>query len=335
MQRSSPVLLTRQSIALPMLDVLRGAGAPIGKVLLESGLPESFQEGGEGFIPFGTMLHFTRHAARSQDIPDLNWRGVLQAPTDHLGGWGRAVARAPTLRRAMLTFCERFAQDAPLMDLGIDVGDDHVWFWRRRPRRVIGWPGDEEGQQYALASLTRAVRGGLGPDWLPPRIRLESATAPWAAHIPALTGCQIDLSAPVVAIAIPYALLDRSNSWPNGPQSADPPTLPAAEETLAGSLRQAISALLPAVYPSLEVAAEIAERTPRTLRRHLAEEETSWRKVLEQARLDACQRLLLRDPERPLIEIAADLRFSDQASLTRAFRRWTGETPSDYRRRQG
>jgi AraC-like DNA-binding protein len=180
--------------------------------------------------------------------------------------------------------------------------------------------------------MIRVVRSAAGEEWLPSRILLESATAPWTAHVPGLAHCQIDLRCPVVAIAVPYALLDRSTCWPNG-LGRKPSELPAAEESLAGSLTQAISVLLPAIQPSLEVAAEIAELSPRMLRRQLAEEQTSWRKVLDEARLDACQRML-RDPERPLAEIAANLRYSDQAHLTRAFHRWTGECPNVYRRRQ-
>jgi AraC-like DNA-binding protein len=332
MRTPSAIPLIRQSDALPPLDVIGEAGAPIGKLLLQSGLPESFQEGGGGFIPIRTMLGFVGHAARSQDIPDLCWRGVLQARVDHLGGWGEAVARCRTLRRAILTFCERFRQDAPMMELGLDFGDETAWFYRRRPAQVIGWPGDEEGQQYALASMIRVVRSAAGADWLPSGIQLESATAAWAAQVPGLAQCQIDLRCPVVAIAVPYALLDQSTYWPNG-VGREPSKLTDAEESLAGSLTQAISVLLPAIQPSLEVAAEIAELNPRMLRRQLAEEHTSWRKVLDEARLDACQRML-RDPERRLAEIATDLRYSDQAHLNRAFRRWTGECPTAYRRRQ-
>jgi AraC-like DNA-binding protein len=106
-----------------------------------------------------------------------------------------------------------------------------------------------------------------------------------------------------------------------------------ADETLAGSLKQALSALLPAVHPSIELAAEIAGLSPRTLRRRLADEGTSWRRIVDDARLEACDRLL-RDPGRSLGEIAAELGYSDQANMSRAFRRWTGECPSAYRRRR-
>jgi AraC-like DNA-binding protein len=221
------------------------------------------------------------------------------------------------------------------MDLGLEVGDGHAWFWRRRPAHVIGWLGEEEGQQFALAAMIRVVRAAAGPRWIPRHIQLESATATWVSAIPELAACRIDRSSPVVAIAVPYELLDRSTSWRNvyGLEPSDAPKLLAAEENLAGSLRQAFASLLPATHPSIEMGAEIAGLSPRTLRRRLAEEGSTWRKVVDQARLEACERML-REPDLTLEEIAARLRYSDQAHLTRAFRRWTGECPSAYRRRR-
>ncbi len=335
LRTSLPISLIRQTDALPLLGVLRDAGASTEKLLQESELPESLEERGDGFIPFRSMLRFAGHAAGSQGIPDLCWRAVQHAPTDRLGGWGRAVSGCSTLRGAILTFCDYFRRDAPLMRLGLEVGDELAWFWRQRPAHVIGWLGDEEGQQFALGAMTRIVRAAAGPLWLPPRIQLESATAPWVSAIPELGACRIELQRPVVAIAIPSSLLDESTDWQEGDRRAErseAPALADAAATLADSLQQAFASLLPAVHPSIEVAAEMAELGPRTLRRRLAQEGTSWRAVVDRARVEACLRLL-RDPERPLSQVAAALGYSDQAHLTRAFRRWMGECPSAYRRR--
>ena len=98
----SPIHLVRQTDALPLLEALRQAGAPIGKLLREAELPEALQERQDGFIPFRSMLRFVGLAARSQDMPDVSWRGVLHAGADQLGGWGRAVSECRTLRRAIL-----------------------------------------------------------------------------------------------------------------------------------------------------------------------------------------------------------------------------------------
>lgn len=134
----------------------------------------------------------------------------------------------------------------------------------------------------------------------------------------------------MTAIALPYELLDRAIRPPvaaNGGGDLLAKTL-ARADTLAGSLQQAIEPLLPYRRPSLELAAELAETSPRTLERRLAEERTCWRQVLDRARFEACVRML-RDADLRLAEIATERGFSDQAHLTRAFRRWTGESPND------
>jgi AraC-like DNA-binding protein len=84
---------------------------------------------------------------------------------------------------------------------------------------------------------------------------------------------------------------------------------------------------------SIELAAEVVETSPRTLRRWLAEERTTWTKVLDRIRFEACEKRM-PDFQVTLSEIALELGFSDQAHFARAFRRWTGESPSAYRRRR-
>lgn len=85
-----------------------------------------------------------------------------------------------------------------------------------------------------------------------------------------------------------------------------------------------------------EVTAEsIAARmsvSPRGLRRHLDAEGTSFSSLLDEARCEfACARL--RSNDAPLRELAAKLGFADLSAFGRAFRRWTGSGPQEYRRR--
>ena len=84
------------------------------------------------------------------------------------------------------------------------------------------------------------------------------------------------------------------------------------------------ASLIDAIPLSLELGAEIAETSPRTLRRRLAHEGTSWRRILDRVRFEACERRML-ESSLTLTEIAGELGYSDQAHFTRAFYRWTGE----------
>ncbi len=70
----------------------------------------------------------------------------------------------------------------------------------------------------------------------------------------------------------------------------------------------------------------------RTLHRRLREEGTSFRKELEKLRYELAQ-VLLRDRRIPLAEIAASLDYADPAVFSRAFKQWSGITPSLWRTR--
>ncbi len=70
----------------------------------------------------------------------------------------------------------------------------------------------------------------------------------------------------------------------------------------------------------------------RSLRRRLAEEGVSLSELKDELRLQLAIELL-RDTRLTMEDIAESLAFSDAASFRRAFRRWTGEAPQDYRDR--
>lgn len=68
----------------------------------------------------------------------------------------------------------------------------------------------------------------------------------------------------------------------------------------------------------------------RTLQRRLAEEQTSYTQLLDEARRELALRYV-DDQHMPVKEITYLLGFSEPANFTRAFKRWTGVSPSEYR----
>jgi AraC-like DNA-binding protein len=71
----------------------------------------------------------------------------------------------------------------------------------------------------------------------------------------------------------------------------------------------------------------------RTLQRRLASSGRTWTDVVDSVRRDEAVRLLASPA--PIVEIAARLGYREQTSFTRAFRRWTGSTPANWRRSLG
>ncbi|MGB1220128.1 MAG: AraC family transcriptional regulator [Alcanivoracaceae bacterium] len=83
-------------------------------------------------------------------------------------------------------------------------------------------------------------------------------------------------------------------------------------------------------FPGLEAISRQLNMTARTLRRRLEQEGTSFKTLTEEAkRRDALK--LLDDYSLDIQRVAELLGYQDPANFTRAFRQWTGQTPSQYR----
>jgi AraC-like DNA-binding protein len=87
---------------------------------------------------------------------------------------------------------------------------------------------------------------------------------------------------------------------------------------------------LPAGADAAEVA-ETMHMSVRTLQRRLEEEGTRFGAVLDRARLELA-RTALSNPSATLTEVAFRLGFGDLATFSRAFKRWTGMPPGQWRR---
>jgi AraC-like DNA-binding protein len=84
----------------------------------------------------------------------------------------------------------------------------------------------------------------------------------------------------------------------------------------------------------MESSARTLGLSARTLRRRLGEEGASFRDVVEGA-LETLAKQLLADDRRAIKDVASTLGFSDNATFGRAFKRWVGTTPKQYRLSRG
>jgi AraC-like DNA-binding protein len=108
--------------------------------------------------------------------------------------------------------------------------------------------------------------------------------------------------------------------------------LPRRDDTIASRAREACTEELRAQRgPTLSSIAKVLAVSDRTLQRRLADEGTSFGAVLDDAR-SALARAFIRDREVSLAEVAWLLGFSDQSTFTRAFKRWTGAAPGEWRK---
>jgi AraC-like DNA-binding protein len=98
------------------------------------------------------------------------------------------------------------------------------------------------------------------------------------------------------------------------------------------ALRATILVSLIQDRPQVHAIAKRAGISVRTMQRGLAVRGTTFSQVLEDVRREGA-RSMLRETVMPLTAIAASLGYSNLSSFSRAFRRWSGQSPSEFRSR--
>jgi len=102
------------------------------------------------------------------------------------------------------------------------------------------------------------------------------------------------------------------------------------EEMALRRVSRAICEAFPQGTPTIDEVARKLGVSGRTLQRRLAEAETSFQEQVELSRRGLAEQLLTRS-RHTVGEIAFLTGFSEQSAFSRAFKRWTGSSPKDYR----
>lgn len=106
----------------------------------------------------------------------------------------------------------------------------------------------------------------------------------------------------------------------------------ATSESLVERVRSFLAASLANGRSTIEDCAAELHMSSRTLQKRLTEQGTSYSTLVEHTKVDkARQSLATRSFS--ISEIALDLGYSEHSCFTRAFKRWTGQTPEEYRQR--
>ena len=198
---------------------------------------------------------------------------------------------------------------------------------------------DRHQVEFFLAALVRLCRSLVGAPLVPLRIMIAHPGSERLAEYNRFFGCRTEFAAPYDAVV----LRDECRGLPvvSADLHLSEILVRFCEETLTsrkqarGSFRvrveNVIAPLLPHSKPQAGVVARKLNVSPRTLARRLAEEDLSFGSVLEEMRRELALRYL-HDCKLSISEVAWLLGFQEAGAFTHAFRRWTGQTPSEMRR---
>jgi len=105
-------------------------------------------------------------------------------------------------------------------------------------------------------------------------------------------------------------------------------------DTLVQDLRRWIASRMHGQVPSRVQAAQAFGLTSRTLARRLQAQQSDFSRLVDEVRKEAALHALAHG-ERSLADIGQSLGFAEPSTFWRAFKRWTGCTPAQWRRERG
>jgi len=193
--------------------------------------------------------------------------------------------------------------------------------------------------EFTLTLLFVRCRENSGVAWKPRHVTFQHTRDDDDGTAARLFGCPVAFGGPQTEIRLAPSVLELPLARADSKlqeiliRYADAwlATLPAPD-SLVGRVRAAITRQATREFPTLASTAASLGIPERTLQRRLAAEGVSHSTLLDEARRQLALRYL-GNAALSVTDIGYLLHFSDPASFHRAFRRWTGESPLEYRRR--
>ncbi|MFN3586201.1 MAG: AraC family transcriptional regulator [Moraxellaceae bacterium] len=192
-----------------------------------------------------------------------------------------------------------------------------------------------ERTEAVFATLLRLGRWIVGQPLVPLELRFQHRPAADVRDYAQLLDCQVAFETRDNALVLSHAQVAQPLIQSNAIASAHLRAL--ADQMLASLNQQSTAARVQALLQQQptasrdEIAAQLA-MSGRHLNRLLADDNTSFKLLQDTVRRQHAE-AALRGGQMRMAEIAEALGFSDESAFAKAFRRWCGESPAQFRAR--
>jgi AraC-like DNA-binding protein len=318
--------------ALPA--VIRSLGADPAQVLAKAGFDIGLLDDQNKRITFGER---SRLIARCAELTNCAHFGLLlgqQGGLHVLGLVGLLVEHSrdvETALRSLVRYFHHHLRGAAL-DLVVHGGLAVFSYTIYQP----GTEGTDQVGDGAIAGAVNIMRQLCGSDWSPNEVMLAHRRPGDVEPYRQFFRTPILFDAEQNAITFPESLLNRQLS------EREPVIRRLLKEKIDAleaqfhhdfpeQVRRILRSALLTDKTSLQEIAGLLSLQPRTLDRRLKAYGLSFQDLVDEGRYEIARQALL-DTDMNVAHVAALLDYADASSFVRAFRRWCGLTPMQWRR---
>jgi AraC-like DNA-binding protein len=331
--RTLPPGYIHLGVAKEVAPTLRDFGIDPDPVIREAGLNPRLFDDGSNVIPHAALGRLLTLSVARANCPHFGLLVGQRATILSLGMVGRLMQHSETLGDAVRALVSNLSIQNRGAVPSLTIIREMALF-----TFSVYQPEAESADQISdgsLAVAVNALRALCGVDWHPTEVLLPRTAPvdqePYWRHFRA----PVRFNQETAVIVFPTRDLDRRIA------GADPIVRALLEEriqqmkgtqgsALSDDIRRLLRTRLTSKRCSADDIADLLTMHRRTLSRRLKGSGMGYRAITNEIRFEIA-RQLLQDTEVPLGQIAAALGYSEASAFTRAFRRWSGQTPTAWR----
>lgn len=325
---------TLNTWGIAIARTLDARGLDSATLFVRAGMDIAILRDPNGRYPVSKMATLWRIAVEETGDPCLALKAAAYVQPATFHSLGLAMMASQNLEDAL----QRTARFSRIVSNAVDVV---IVSTPRGVKEVVRFlkeaPVVDEGIDLFMASTFKLGRMLTGRENMPLEIKLcRKGTAAMHKEFEAYFGCPVQFEAEENSLLIPH-------DWMQQPLPMANPDLARQNDRvvmeylrrfdgarMTEKVRAEMISRLSAGEPARGDVAAALHLSEKTLQRRLKDEASSYQQILEETRCDLAQQYL-REPKVSVCEVTFRLGFSDQSSFTRAFKRWTGVSPGEFR----
>ncbi len=317
-----------------VLKACESTGVDTDELLNLAGIDRETAEHPDGEVSFSQMRAFWQNAFRLSGDPLLGMHTAQHVEIGDYKYLDYLTIHAATVGASIENICRYTALINTWIHWEIQERDNEISVCMSSNAGMIS----PHSYEFVFSFITKRLRQITTEDWIP---KLVCFPFPPPADLQPhndyfRTTLQYD--SPVGELVI------SRDSWSESLSSSDQQLMSVLDEharmllaqrptpdDFIGQVRQVIVRELHGGETLRDNVAEKLNMSPRTLQRRLEKQGVAYADLVDEVRTDLAK-TKLQACDLSLSEIGFLLGFSEQSSFNRAFKRWTGKTPREYRR---
>ncbi len=290
-------------------------------------LPIAESEDPGSLLPEKPFWRLVNLVARDRNIPDFGNQVAVRYPWHRVETLAPLIGNCKNLKELLITFCEVASSQSSQVGFDLETRHGRYWFAANGNPLIRN---DVQMELYRLTCMIQLIQLATGSGWRPERVRLFMPNISLTNACPLIATSQIEFSCRQTAIAIPDVVLKLPVRL-EIPSSRVNLSSYDIDADFLESLKLIVAIGIAHGECKIESIALTVDISTRTLQRQLIGHGTSFNKLLGEVRYELARESLIKTDQN-IREISAKLGYSDHSHFIRAFKRWSGMTPREFRK---